>query len=468
MKSNDAKNAIDLQQLLKNRTPEQKIELLNELAFSELNDSSIREAANLVADEDKGVRNAATMLILANRSPQFPYYIVPFVTSTDISVRNLAGEILIKLGPLSVDAIAQFDHQNDDDTLKFVIDILGLTGDQRAALFILGVVSASENDNVILACIEALGNLQYDAAVDVMMLFYDRNELYKPTIVEALGKIGSKAALSFLMMRYPYEDEVTQYSILESLGSLGDVDTYFFLLEQVMSVGGPLILPLINSISLLKERYCLDIPFDNKMKSLLMYTISEGTLEHKKVAFNLIDSFDDKDILCTSLNLLGKDYDLDEMIREKIFRNAEYIYREISRIINSKPENLRQVLQLFLQTANYINEFQVMLNISTLDIKNIIHAVSCMLNHSDEEVRRASMEILFNLDPESALLFIDTALSDDNVWNRLRLLEILEQMNGREIDAAIHKLTKDEDEMVRDRALFVLNAKINNIPTTSI
>lgn len=454
--------------LLRTTTSEEKIEALNGLDFNNLPEELIEAVADLIADEDKGVRNAATMLILGSGNPKFPAHIAKYIQSPNISVRNLAGEILIRLGSVSIDPLVNFNHENDNDTLKFIIDVLGLIGDQRASIFIMEILSGTENDNVILACIEALGNIRYEGAVDIMMLLYDRNELYKPTVVEGLGKIGSKAALNFLISRYPTEDEVTKYSILESLGNLGDIDTYFFLLEQVMEVSGPLVLPLITSISILKEKYNLDIPFDNRMKNLLLYTISEGSSEHKKIAFTLIDSFDDKDILCASLNLLGENFELDEMIRSKIFRNSEYIYKEIARLVNQNPPNLRHILNLFLSTINYSNEFSISLNISMLDLRNIVHAVSGALNHNDEEVRRAAMEILFCLDLESALLFTDVMVNDENNWNRLRLLEIVENIPAGGFDSMIQKLTNDEDEMVREKAIYIASLKNINQPSINV
>ncbi len=454
-------------EVLKTGSADEKYEIINTLYSEDLNEEKASAIAALIADEDKGIRNSVTMLMLATQYPSFPKHVVEYVKSKDISIRNLAGEILIKFGSASVDAIIQFDHENDDDNLKFIIDVLGLIGDQRSALFIMGILSGSENDNVILACIEALGNLHYEGSVDVLLLFYDRNELYKPTLVEALGKIGSKEALNFLVAKFSIEDELTQYSILESLGNLGDIETFFFLLEQVNTISGPLILPLITSISILKDRYNLDIPFDNRMKSLLMYTIKEGTLDHKKVAFNLIESFDDKDILFTCLNLVGEDYELDETIKSRIFRNTEYIYREIARVINGNPKNLRQILNLFSQTIAYINEFQIEVNVSMLELRGITQALSGLLNNPDEEVRRSSMELLFGLDPETAFMFVDSMTQDENMWNRLRLVEILEKFNTEKIEAALQKLVNDEDEMVKDRALFVFNSRINNVSETT-
>jgi len=455
-------------QLLKTGEVITKIEILDQLVEKELSNEMCSCIADLIKDNDKGLRNAVTSLIKNNRNPKFPGLIAQFITSSDLSVRNLAGEILIDLGTLSVEPLIDFNHQDDNDTLKFIIDVISLIGDQRASLFIMGILSTTENDNVILACLEALGNIRFEGAIEILILFYDRNELYKPTVVEALGKIGSKAALEFLVERFPNEDELTKYSILESLGSLGDINTFFFLLEQMSVISGPMVLPLIMSLSALKEKCFLDIPFDNRMKNLLLYTIAEGTPEHKKTAFTLIDTFDDKDILSASLSLLGDDFELDDLIRSKIFRNVDFIYLEISRLLNQNPHNLKNILELFLSTINYVKDISMQLNITMMDVRNIVQGVSGLLNHHDEEVRRAAMEILFELDQESALLFVDVMANDENNWNRLRLLEIIENIPGTEFNSVIQKLLDDEDEMIRERAAYSSSIKnINQLSTNA-
>lgn len=436
---------------------QEKIDLIESLVEVDDGGKFTQTICSFIADENKGVRNAATMYILAKQPADAALCLVKFVSSSDITVRNLAGEILIKLGTASIDALIEYNTDKNDDDQKFIIDLLGLITDNRAANHILAILSATENENVILACIEALGNIRYEDSVDILLLLYERNELYKPTVVEALGKIGSKQALDFLMAKYNSEDELTKYSILESFGYLGDVDIYFFLLEQISSIHGPLVWPLITSIFLLKEKYCLDIPFDDRMKNLLMYTLQEGTAEHKKIALSLINVFNDKDILLASLKFLGEDYELDEIIRTKIYRNSDFIFEELPKILSDSGENVRQILNIVLSTLMFVSSQEGAVNISLLQKKNVVHSVSEYLNHYDEEIRRASMEILFMLDPESALLFSDSMIKDENIWNRIRLVEVLEGLNNPEAVKAILQLSEDGDEMIRDRALEVIN-----------
>ncbi len=58
---------------------------------------------------------------------------------------------------------------------------------------------------------------------------------------------------------------------------------------------------------------------------------------------------------------------------------------------------------------------------------------------------------------DKALLFTDTMLEDDDMWNRMRLLEILETINDERSFEAIKQLSKDSEEMIAERAEYFLN-----------
>ncbi|MFA7288873.1 MAG: HEAT repeat domain-containing protein [Melioribacteraceae bacterium] len=439
-----------------------KLYYLDELLLLDNVDQYCNFICALIEDEDKGVRNASVMVITSKKPVDAPAKLAPFVSNNKIQLRNLVGEVLIRVGEDVIDPLIEYSVGKNDDDQKFIIDIFGMIGSQQAVSHILSVLSSNENDNVILACIEALGNIKYEDSVDILLLLYGRNELYVPSVVEALGKIGSEKALNFLMEKFPNEEDLIKYSILESLGSIGDVETFFFLLEKVAEIHGPLVWPLITSLFLLKEKFDLDIPFDDRMKNLLMYTLQEGNPEHKKIALSLINVFNDKDILITSLKFLGEDYELDEIIKSKMYRNTEYLFEEFPRIVSTKPANLLNILNLFLSVTEYtINELPEQ-NLQLVQKRNIVYAVSDCLNYHDEEVRRAAMELLFLLDTESALLFIDSMINDENLWNRLRLLEILDNIYSPDVTEIIEKFSGDPEEMVRERAAEILSSKSNN------
>lgn len=451
-------------ELLNSDSLDEKMEVLEYLLNQDNIDEYVEPVCNCISHPDKGIRNTASLLIINHRPQNAGQYLVQCVSSKDIALRNLAGELLIKLGSVAIQSLIDFNCEKNSDDQKFIIDILGLVGSSKAADHIIGILGTTEDDNVILACIEALGNIRYQDSLEILQLLYDRCELYKPFIVEAMGKIGSPKACSFLLEKFMKEDDLTKYSILESLGFVGDVDTYFFLLEQVPNIHGPLVCPLITSLFILKEKYNLDIPFDDKMKNLLMFTLQEGAPEHKKTALSLINVFHDKDILVESLKFLGDDDELDEIIRSKIYKNPEYLFEEFQRIIANSNDKLRQVLNLFYSILSYLIYEGMTVELKLIQKRNIIYATSELLNHHDEEIRRSCMEIMFLFDSEAALLFIDSMIKDENMWNRLRLVELLEVINNPVAKDSLMKLMEDNEDMIRERVQELFNnPNINEI-----
>jgi len=454
----------EIMELLNSDSLDEKMEVLEYLLNQDNIDGYVEPVCNCISHPDKGIRNTASLLIINHRPQNAGQYLVQCVSSKDIALRNLAGELLIKLGSVAIQSLIDFNCEKNSDDQKFIIDILGLVGSSKAADHIIGILGTTEDDNVILACIEALGNIRYQDSLEILQLLYDRSELYKPFIVEAMGKIGSPKACSFLLEKFMKEDDLTKYSILESLGFVGDVDTYFFLLEQVPNIHGPLVCPLITSLFILKEKYNLDIPFDDKMKNLLMFTLQEGAPEHKKTALSLINVFHDKDILVESLKFLGDDDELDEIIRSKIYKNPEYLFEEFQRIIANSNDKLRQVLNLFYSILSYLIYEGMTVELKLIQKRNIIYATSELLNHHDEEIRRSCMEIMFLFDSEAALLFIDSMIKDENMWNRLRLVELLEVINNPVAKDSLMKLMEDNEDMIRERVQELFNnLNINEI-----
>ena len=71
------------------------------------------------------------------------------------------------------------------------------------------------------------------------------------------------------------------------------------------------------------------------------------------------------------------------------------------------------------------------------------------------------MELLFHTDVENAFLFIDTMIEDDNLWNRLKLLEILDGVAGEKATEVLKKLADDPEEMINERAKMILQDRTN-------
>jgi len=426
------------------------------LMYESLTLDLVEALTALVEDQDKGMRNAVSLSLSYNGNEKIPYILVKYISSKDISVRNLAGEILLKIGSAAVESLVGYIDKGNDHDKKFVIDILGLIGDSSAYSKIAQVMKENENENVILACVEAIGNLARSDAVEDLIGIYNQSELYKPMVVEAFGKIGCEEAREFIISRYRTEDVITQFAMIESLGLIGNMETFFFLLNELNSTEGALVWPLLESIYSLKEKFNFDVPYDERMKNLILLTIAEAEIKYKKAAAQLVSEFNDSDVITACLNIYGEDAELDEILKPKFFENCNFFLSKLNGVINSVPKNLRHIL-ILIKEIYEDNPGRITSSISQIELRSLLNSFVNCLNNSDEEIRRTSAELLFLLEPSTALMFVDKMIEDDNLWNKLKLLELLESNPAEESLAALVKLSEDQEEMISERAGMILS-----------
>ena len=451
---------IDSRKLLKSKDPSERSAAVASFMDEELDDETTELLCELVEDRDNAVRNAVDMTLSYNSSPQIPKYLVKYISSPSIATRNLAGEILLKIGSRAVDAMLDYIDSGNDDDKKFLIDVLGLIGDKKPSQHILNLMKICKNDNVILACVEALGSLNYEESLDVLLQFYERNELFKPTIIEALGKIGTKKALNFITSRYSEEDELTKFSMIESLGSVGDAESFFFLISELETTSGPIVWPIIESIYKLKEKYNLDIPYDEKMKNALLQTVNCGDEKYVSAAVHLISVFEDEETILTCIKVFGTNPELDEIVKPKILSHPQILLSAIPDSVDNRSGNIRNLLELVKEFSEEDNGSFIK-TLSNIQRRNLADAFAKCLDNPDEEARRLAVELLFTIDQGTAMLFIDKMVEDDNLWNRLKLLEILGEVNLPEANNVLKKLADDTEEMVSERAKYILSQRSN-------
>ncbi len=448
---------------LKEKSSEEKLIILESLYDYELSGVELDLICDYITDVDKGVRNSVAYLLINNADENIAKKIVPYVSSSDISIKNFVGEILLKIGSKAVDAMLEYIDAGDDNYKKFIVDILGLVGDNKSSAKITKLLNSNENENVILACIEALGNLKSEKSLYHLMAFYSLNDLYKPTVIESLGKIGSPAALGFIASKYnEEEDELIKFSIIESLGLIGDEETFFFLLAELNEVKGPLVWPIIKSIYNLKEKFEFDIPFDERMKKTILQTVLDANSEYKKIAASLLLVFNDEEVVSVYLKILGDDEETDQIISPKFWENPKMVFEIIAKTLSQKPQNVKSLLNLLKDIIQLDGEEKYS-SMPSLQLRNVIDSLSQYLSDHDEEVRILALELLFILDKNVAVLFVDDFSEDSNLWNRLKLVEILDEVVHPKAEEILMKLANDSEEMVKERASFCLSKRdINN------
>ena len=137
------------------------------------------------------------------------------------------------------------------------------------------------------------------------------------------------------------------------------------------------------------------------------------------------------------------------------------VFEIIAKKLAQKPQNIKSLLNLLKDVIQLDGEVKYS-SMSSLQLRNIIDSLSQYLSDHDEEVRILALELLFILDKNVAVLFVDDFSEDSNLWNRLKLVEILDEVVHPKAEEILIKLANDSEEMVKERASFCLSKRESN------
>ncbi|MFA3783826.1 HEAT repeat domain-containing protein [Melioribacteraceae bacterium 4301-Me] len=423
-------------------------ETLEKIEVIDIDEKISDKLCELLNDSDKGVRDAVSQLFVRIKSNLLILKLTKLISSEDIVIRNLAGEILYQVGSAAVFPLLQrLEYANENDQ-KFIIDLLGLISDPSAEKYIVKILKSSTNSNVILSCIEALGNIGMQSSADFVIQWYGKDEIYNATVLEALGKIGGEQVLDFMLNTFDKADYLSRYSIIESLKSIGNEKSFFFLLNKLGEFDNALLFAAIDTINTLRLRYNFDIPYDEKTRNLILTAIDSAELNYKKAALELAIQFDDKKLNDYMFKLYGTDSELDQIIYHKLIKRPVEYLLELTEYIENDVPNVNEIILLINSLVLHSFE-QILEPENELLRKKIANTVSKYLLHPDEELRRICIELIFRVDYKNAFVLAESMLEDEIVWNRLRVIELLYENKFNMPSDLLAKLLNDEDEMIR-------------------
>ncbi len=443
------KNILDTNDTEKIRTTVENFQLVD------MPDKVVELIAEKLLTDDNGVKDSIARILSKNNNRNISSFLVPYISSPKISARNLAGEILLNRKFESIKAMLDYLPDANEDDKKFIIDILGLIGDPISGSAIIETLKYSNDDNTILACIEALGNIKSIEAIDDIISAYEQNELFRPTVVEALGKIGTLACINFINENYYGVDELTKFSLIESLGKIGNEQSFNMLVNDVAYLSDVYKWVALETIGKLIEKFEFQLPKDLALKNSLLETLKTADIQYKKAAVKLISLFDGKDIVEHLFSIYGNDEEIDEKLNEYFSKNLETFFTRIVIYFKQDPQNKKPIVTLIKNMIQFDGGESLQL-LSELEFRSFVEFFTTLLNNPDEELRGSSMELLFFLDSETAIIFCDTMLEDPVSWNRIKLLEIVQHSEDPRIIEIIKILGKDKDEMVKEYAQNIL------------
>ncbi len=454
------KNNKKILEELNSPDPSVRRNTIEQINNCDLDEEFSDKLCELLEDPDNGVKDAAFQLFVRLRSNLLILKLTNLIFSENIALRNLAGEILYRIGKPAVFSLLQkLENANENDQ-KFIIDLLGQIGDASAEKYIIKVLKNSVDSNIKLSCIEALGNIGLQSSIDYIIELFGQEEIYNASVLEAMGKIGGDKVLEFMLGVFDNSDYLSKYSIIESLKSIGDEKSFFFLLNKMNDLDGALLFAAIDTINSLRQKYGFDVPHDEKMRNLILTAVDTTDLQFKKAALELAIQFDDKQLNDYMFKIYGLDTELDNLIAGKAIEKPLEFLSGLADYLENNKNNGKEIIGLInFLILNSLE--QVLEPDQELLRRKVANTLSKYLLHSDEEVRRMCIELIFTIDNKNAVVLAESMLEDEIVWNRLRVIELLAQNNFKMPQNILSKLLNDEDEMIRQtvQQLYLMETK---------
>ncbi|ARA94776.1 hypothetical protein AWN76_017525 [Rhodothermaceae bacterium RA] len=237
--------------------PSERMAALEDLCLAGDPAALIRAAGALLADRDPAVRELAGRHLAQIGTTEAAAQACPYIASPDIGVRNLAGDVLTRIGAPAVPVLAAAIDDPDKDVRKFAIDVLALLPAWELSHRIAARLT-DEDANVRLAAIDALGALQATEHQDALLALYEPEPLARPSIVAAMGRFaraGAGVDLAFFGRALADEDPVVQLAAAEALADLDDPSLIDLLIEKAHHVD-PMARPvLLHALVRLLEVY---------------------------------------------------------------------------------------------------------------------------------------------------------------------------------------------------------------------
>ncbi len=303
----------------------------NILDVGECNQDSINAFAQGLKDEDRGIRDICSRALM-NVCPTMAHVaaeaISDLITIGNIEIRNLAGDILLKLGQHSVNSLLPYLGDSDMDVRKYACDIIGLSAGESEIEYILPLLN-DEDSNCVASAIEALGNIGSAAAIDAFTELYERNEDFRPNIIDALGKIGGEEAQNFLIsIIRSNEESFTKFAAIDAIAYSGeDMSLCYELLGELPSISQelqPIILKTIYAIAFRLEQE-IELPLE------LRYIAQNALLD------------EDLEIRGAGLVALGDSYrqeDISSLLNEVAQNNQDTQLHILSVLAMNSPDEV--------------------------------------------------------------------------------------------------------------------------------
>jgi HEAT repeat protein len=429
--------------------------------------AAVAALAAALEDESKGVRDAAARSLVAIGGVNVARAIVEYLDAKNIVTRNLASELLMKLGSTSIPAILPYLEHASQDTRKFAVDVLGLIGNEEPTQHLLPLL-VDPDENVVVSTVEAFGNMKSARSLPFLYEAYDRDEYTRPAVAEALGKIGDPSASGFLMDRLRQslvtiaKDPLTPFSIIEALGALGGDGVLAVLESIVPQTKGRVRSAVLLAITRISERHQRPLPSLPGLQQDFLAALKEDDTSVQISAVKWLAGSKDPAVTNALVKRLGLSADLDAVLVPDLAGRADTFRVCVDELPGLPlPQHKAAVALIGRLTMDVIRQVMTggLGKFDEVLFTKAFDAVAAEWEGGDEETRAAIVDVLFHLDGDRAVTFLDAIMNDPDPWLRIHVIEVIAAIADRRAPDFIARFLEDDDEMVREVAVGTLQSR---------
>ena len=182
---------------------------------------AVRELLRLLGDQRSEVAYQAAQSLVDMDDPRAAEGVAGLFGSENSALRNLAFDILVRMGDKALVPVVEKVADPDRDVRKFAVDALAGMRLVAAETPLIRALFDPDN-NVAMAAAEALGNLGASRATPHLVECVHKGPWLNYAAIKSLGQIGGEEALNALLEVDDHEDRIVLYHTIDALGRIGD------------------------------------------------------------------------------------------------------------------------------------------------------------------------------------------------------------------------------------------------------
>ncbi|HUI10217.1 MAG TPA: HEAT repeat domain-containing protein [Bacteroidota bacterium] len=429
--------------------------------------AAIAALAAAIQDANKGVRDTACRSLLAIGGPEAARAVVEYVASREIVTRNLATDLLVKIGEPGVPALLPYLSDVNHDVRKSVVDVLGLIGPSVPVVPVRDLL-ADGDQNVVVSAVEALGNMRNPDAVAALEEAYARHAWARPAVAEALGKIAAPASAFFVRGRLAEAlagadvDPLALLGLLEAAGAVCGTDALPLIAGHYGALPSGLRGAALHAIVRIAVRYDSPLPPLAGVRETLVAMLADAGSEAASSAAAWLKTLDGEDVTAALAGAYGSSAELDAVLGPALRDRPDALSCMVSALEGDSGSGARAKAALLSQLVLARIRSIMRRGRSAGDeglIPRGFEAIARAWDRADQDTRSSLIDAMFRLDGDRAVQFLDAVMEQPDPWLRMHVIEVIAAIADSRAPVYIARFLDDEDEMVRELADNLLRAK---------